>query len=991
MCFFMSKSKSIIYPPGEILNPTLGKSDYEYIILWMLNNNKICEWSDFTAEISESTLSGHLRKLKSKGYIDKPEKGKYLITLEGKNRFNDLSYDKKSGKRRIKYPPKIIMKRRNYDHWILWMVYNNYSCKWSDFKQEPLSINQSSLSTNLNSLIENRFILRENKEYVITPMGKVEYFTIIKLYDMDRQSILEQESKRIEEVTEKTKDFFNRHKIEDDELKFRYIDYILKLNYSLVDSMLKDEEDFNKILLFLSINHPNHYPDYISSDNFSLNYRIDRTTLIYYVREIVENKIFPIKFFKLEDEQGRTYYFQKNEPVEKILNAIVEKYITKVTYLNKFQENPTIDIESLLEKILSDICDNLFKKDLKSSLKTFLPEYIKYLAYKIEKDTKLVDRETKLEGFVWQNIFEEFQTFKPLSQPVGTIDEKEPLYSLDKKIFEILNVVYLSKLNFLSTEEVIKTYNMSREENFNDIRKNLYKEKISKARELYEIPHQELGEINQLILKDLIVTAENDFEESIKVTTEILNKFPDEFIGYLLQSLTFFLMDDYDKAFEIVDIGLVKAPNILLSCQQAQIYIKKNDWESSLKIINDQLSIHPDNAFLLRSKFWIDINEWFYGIKDPKATLETINSAIKLNPNDSELLILKSLFYCKVDRFRDAKRFLTKEIEINLFKKNLKIDTDIYFILAASYIARGKFEKALKIANQVLELYPNHPLSYFTKALVFGYNLVYKFKFQEPYIDTFIGFIKRAMILNPIKSNKTIYLDFQGFVLLEIKEYDKAIETIDRAIELLPTHVFQYIVKLRFLMNSGRGEEGLEAAEEYVKIIPHHKRELFYQKSLIYWNIEQYEECNNVLDELIKLYPTNIDIANNRAITLARIGRKEEAIKAAEYLLSIDPNHGNPYDTYGEILQTFGEYKKAIIKYEEALKKEPKGWFTFGTFINMGECYEKLRMYPEALESYKTSKILEERNPPSVQKYYGLKAVKKISELEIKMNEAKNN
>jgi hypothetical protein len=31
--------KSINYPPGEILNPTLGKTDYEYIILWMFNNN----------------------------------------------------------------------------------------------------------------------------------------------------------------------------------------------------------------------------------------------------------------------------------------------------------------------------------------------------------------------------------------------------------------------------------------------------------------------------------------------------------------------------------------------------------------------------------------------------------------------------------------------------------------------------------------------------------------------------------------------------------------------------------------------------------------------------------------------------------------------------------------------------------------------------------------------------------------------------------------
>ena len=126
-------------------------------------------------------------------------KGKYQITSLGKERFNELSYDKKSGKRRLKYPPKVFLKRRNYDHWILWMVYNNYSCKWSDFKQKPLLINQSALSNNINSLLESGSIARENKEYVITPDGKTEYFSILKQYDLDRQSILEQESKRIEE------------------------------------------------------------------------------------------------------------------------------------------------------------------------------------------------------------------------------------------------------------------------------------------------------------------------------------------------------------------------------------------------------------------------------------------------------------------------------------------------------------------------------------------------------------------------------------------------------------------------------------------------------------------------------------------------------------------------------------------------------------------------------------------------------------------------
>ena len=44
---------------------------------------------------------------------------------------------------------------------------------------------------------------------------------------------------------------------------------MLRLDYSRVESMLTNEEDFDKILLFLSINHPDHYPNYVSTKDFS--------------------------------------------------------------------------------------------------------------------------------------------------------------------------------------------------------------------------------------------------------------------------------------------------------------------------------------------------------------------------------------------------------------------------------------------------------------------------------------------------------------------------------------------------------------------------------------------------------------------------------------------------------------------------------------------------------------------------------------------------
>jgi predicted transcriptional regulator len=403
---------AINYPPEEIFKtPKFGKKDFEHIILWMLKNNEECQWSDFTEkplELRLSTLSKYLSMLKGRGYVDNYSRGHYKITSEGEKRFNEVSSALKK-KRKLNYPPKAIKRRRNYDHWILWMVYNNSYLKWSNFLEEPLSINQSSLSKNMNLLIDKGFVLKENKRYQITQSGKLEYSRMLQNYDLDRQSILDEETKRIEEITKKTINFFEKYNIENEDVQFRFLHNVLRLDYTRVKSMLTDEEDFDKIILFISINHPDQYPDYISRVDFSNTYGIKESKLEYYIDEIIENQIYPIKFFKIVVPKDKHYYFQENERLEIMLRAITEDYITKLTYLNKLFSR-TLDIRATIDNILEDICKILFNKKLKAPLREFLQDYINYLAYKIEAKVELKETYDKLEGIIWQDMMEIFNT-----------------------------------------------------------------------------------------------------------------------------------------------------------------------------------------------------------------------------------------------------------------------------------------------------------------------------------------------------------------------------------------------------------------------------------------------------------------------------------------------------------------------------------------------------------------------------------------------------
>jgi len=980
----MSSSKKLIYPPDEILNPSTGfNPNYEHIILWMLCKNDICEWSDFTEEISQSTLSNYLNLLSSKGYIERIKRGKYTVTPDGKYRFNELETSKDLTKRHLNYPPRAVLRKRYYDHIILWMVYNNDYCKWSDFLEDPLSINQSSLSKNLNLLLNKGHVKKENKEYKITSTGKSEYFEVLKSYNLDRQSILEEESKRIEEITKKIHKFFEAYQIVNSELKFRFLNNMLKLDYAKIKDTLNNEEDFSKILLFLSFNHPNYYPEYISPEEFSKKYNIKKTTLDYYVYKIVEENFFPIKFFKLETDNGETYYFQANEKLEKILGAIVEDYITKFTYLNKLYEDTLsekhlLNIIEILDNILDDICDNLFNKNLCEPLRKFLPQYVKYLAYKIESEKKLIDSIDKLEGIAWQNIFDEFQTLHYVGSKCEIIED-ELIYELDPKIFDTVGPFYLTKLDFFKTNGIKKKYFApTNQEIIENVEKLLIQGKNLKAKNLFERKIDSLNEIERGILKDAIATAYRNFEDSINITNSIIKNNPEAYVGYLFQSLTYLEKNEIKSALEVIEQGLKITYDIPLICQKAQILLKKNESEKALEIIDNSLLKSPNNILLIRIKIIISLLHGESINIKPEETLTLINSTIKSDPNNPELMILKAILLSTMKRFKEAKKLLSK-INFNPLRKNPSIDIATYLILTFSYIARGKFQKALETSNQVIMHYSDHPLSYMTKALVLGYNIIFKFHPEVSNENEFLEIINKAISLDLNTSNQSRYYQFISYILQEMQKYEEALSVINKAIDLDPYGIDLNHTKIHILIAGKKYDEALTLVDNLIEEFPQYKKDFINQKSGIFYYNEKYFEALKVIESIYELYPDDVKILNNRSVMLANVAvslkkegrnkeateKQEEAIKSVERLIELAPDEGNYHDSHGEILMMFEKYRGAIKEFEEALRTEPDGFFAQGSYMKMGICYKELGDYDKARENFEKGKKITERMLPN--------------------------
>jgi len=614
-------SSPINYPPKEVIEPIFGKINFELVILWMLNNNEVCTWSNLKDMIKPSTLSIYLKKSLITELIKKEEFNQYTITTKGRDRFYELSQATKQ-KRKLNYPPKTILWKRNYDHWILWMLYNNNFCKWADFLNEPLSINNSSLSKNMNSLIEGNFVKKENKEYRITQLGKAKYSVILRDYDLDRQSILEEESNRIKEVTKKTLKFFKKYRIIEDETRFRFLNNLLRLPHEIIKQSVESEEDFFKILLYLSLNHPTQYPIFISTEKFAKKYGLELVVLEFHVLQIVEKKIYPIKFFKLEGEIDEIYYFQANEKLERMLNAVVEEHITKFTYLNKlYEENKdktySTTLESTIDTILDEVCGPLFHEGLRHSLKKLLPSYISYLAYKVEKEKKLIDTYDKLKGLIWHEV-QTYSSRKLIVQDFNNYEEsiKQINAAISKKPdqFEL----------YVSKERVLIYFNK-------------YDELLDFLDEMLEIFPEEEKDIQ--IKVAYIHKEKRNLDYGLEIITKLLEKYPEDrdlltYKAYWLQYL-----NRKEEAVEIIQNLIEQDPdNSIYHDTYGEMLMSFQDYESAKNEFLKAVEISSDEWYTFQThiklgicykelgKFELAVEKLESGIKYAKKSISDLET-----------------------------------------------------------------------------------------------------------------------------------------------------------------------------------------------------------------------------------------------------------------------------------------------------------------------------------------------------------------------------
>ena len=199
---------------------------------------------------------------------------------------------------------------------------------------------------------------------------------------------------------------------------------------------------------------------------------------------------------------------------------------------------------------------------------------------------------------------------------------------------------------------------------------------------------------------------------------------------------------------------------------------------------------------------------------------------------------------------------------------------------AAYSLAREMFAKAVALDPYYADAYVGSGLLEYGKV---GYGWT---EFPDRALTSAFTFGQKALKID--ESNAAAHSLLSSVYTFQNK-YDLAIKEAERAIELNPNDSGSYNEIGWALLWSGRLEEAITALEMSLRLDSSSPRNIWWHLGIAYYLKERYEDALNTLAEGLIKRPNFTGYHIALAATYARLGRSEEAARAAAAVRRLDP------------------------------------------------------------------------------------------------------
>ena len=192
-------------------------------------------------------------------------------------------------------------------------------------------------------------------------------------------------------------------------------------------------------------------------------------------------------------------------------------------------------------------------------------------------------------------------------------------------------------------------------------------------------------------------------------------------------------------------------------------------------------------------------------------------------------------------------------------------------------------------------------------------------------------------------------------------QFINRIKEIDDQLINNPNDFNLYSSKLSILLYYEQLDDVLQLLDQMLIKFPKNEIDLSMKKALVLRRFKDIRGGLDIIDMLIDKYPNNDELLNYRVYWLQYLNQKDKALNLIQDLIEKYPENAIYYDTRGEILMRYEEYKKAIIDLLKSIELAKDEWYIYQTYIKLGICYNTVNK-ELAIEYLDRGKKLIEKN-----------------------------
>ncbi|MCM1154970.1 MAG: tetratricopeptide repeat protein [Roseburia sp.] len=200
------------------------------------------------------------------------------------------------------------------------------------------------------------------------------------------------------------------------------------------------------------------------------------------------------------------------------------------------------------------------------------------------------------------------------------------------------------------------------------------------------------------------------------------------------------------------------------------------------------------------------------------------------------------------------------------------------------------------------------------------------------------------------ESNQMTAWDYkrQGDRHCGLKEYEKAVESYSRAIDMQPNIAQFYKGRGYAYRNLGKYDEAVSDYNKAIELSPGYAN-AYNNRGFVYKSLKEYDRALSDYNRAIELEPELANPYNNRGFVYHDLGEYDKALSDYNKAIELDPEYVMAYNNRGFVYHDLGEYDKALSDYNKAIELDPGYAMAYN---NRGFTYDSLGEYDKAAADY---------------------------------------